>query len=314
MKTQILRSGFRPLATPVTARSLAPLRRLLAGLAAVLLLAGAPLSSAVAADAGVPLDPFPAKKLTDKAALQDGARTFVNYCQTCHGAALMRYNRLQDIGLSDEQIRTGLIFNPNTKVGDTMKTAIRPEDAREWFGALPPDLSVITRARSSGAGSGSDWLYTYLRSFYRDANRVTGWNNSVFPNVGMPHALWDLQGSRGATVEEIRADKDGDGKVTGYSRTLITFDPSGQRTEKKEAVHDGHGHESTRITLGPAQGGKQSQAQYDETVANLVAFLTFVSDPSAQHRSRLGVWVLMFLTLLVGLTWWLNREYWKDVK
>ena len=292
----------------------ASIRSLLAGLGAALLLAVAPVPSALASEAGPPLDPFPSKKLTDKTAMQDGARTFVNYCQTCHGAALMRYNRLRDIGLTDVQIRDSLLFDPNTKVGETMKTAMRPEDAKTWFGALPPDLSVITRARSSGAGSGSDWLYTYLRSFYRDASRATGWNNAVFPNVGMPHVLWDLQGSRGATIEEVKAEKNEIGKVTGFTKTVTSFDATGQKSEKKEEMHGGHGHESTHITLGPAQGGQQSQAQYDETVANLVAFLTFVSDPSAQHRSRLGVWVLLFITLLVGLSWWLNREYWKDVK
>ena len=155
MKTMSLRPGvlaslFGTLAGPV------PLRKLLLGLAAALLFAGGPVPSALAADAGAPLDPFPSKKLTDKAALQDGARTFVNYCQTCHGAALMRYNRLHDIGLTDEQIRNGLIFDPNSKVGDTMKTAIRPEDAKTWFGALPPDLSVITRARVDHFAIGLD--------------------------------------------------------------------------------------------------------------------------------------------------------------
>ncbi len=289
-------------------------RSLMLGLAAAVILTLAPQTPARAAEGGAALDHFPASKLKDKAALQDGARTFVNYCMACHGAALMRYNRLQDIGLSDIQIRNGLILDPAVKVGDTMKTAMRPEDAKVWFGALPPDLSVITRARSSGSGSGSDWLYTYLRSYYRDASRATGWNNAVFPNVGMPHALWHLQGSRGATIEEIKADKNAEGKVTGYTRNLISFDTNGVRSEKKEALHGGHGHESTHTTLGPAQGGTLSQPQFDETVANLVAFLTYVSDPSAQQRARLGVWVLLFITVLIGLAWWLNREYWKDVK
>lgn len=280
-------------------------------LAAVFLAASGP---ARAAGASVALDHFPAGKLRDKAALQDGARTFVNYCQSCHGASLMRYNRLQDIGLTDAQIRESLILDPTRKVGDTMTTAMRPADSKVWFGAFPPDLSVITRARSSGDGSGSDWLYTYLRSYYRDGSRATGWNNLVFPNVGMPHALWQLQGQRGATIDEVKAAKDEAGKVTGYNRTLTTFDANGFMTTRTEPATDAHGHESTRTTFGPAQGGTQSPAQFDETVANLVAFLTFVSDPSAHTRARLGVWVLMFLTLFLGLAWWLNREYWKDVK
>jgi ubiquinol-cytochrome c reductase cytochrome c1 subunit len=269
--------------------------------------------TAHAASEGPALDQFPTSKLTQQVALQEGARTFVNYCLNCHGASLMRYNRMRDIGLSEDQIRDNLMF-ASQKVGDTMKVALRPEDAKAWLGALPSDLSVIARARSSGAGSGSDWLYTYLRSYYRDATRETGWNNAVFPNVGMPHVFWSLQGSRGATIEEVKADKDESGKVLGFSRTLVTFDANGVRGEKTEKVEQGHAHEFTKTTLAPAQGGTLSQAQFDETVANLVAFLSFVSDPSAGTRTRLGVWVLLFLGVLTALAWWLNREYWKDVK
>jgi ubiquinol-cytochrome c reductase cytochrome c1 subunit len=281
--------------------------------AAVAIVATLLPAPAHAAAEGVALDHFPTSKLTDQVSLQDGARTFVNYCQGCHGAALMRYNRLRDIGLSEDLIRDNLLF-AGQKVGDPMKIAMRPEDAKTWFGALPPDLSVIARARSSGAGSGSDWLYTYLRSYYRDNTRATGWNNVVFPNVGMPHVFWGLQGSRGATIEEVKAEKDEGGKVTGFSRTLVTYDPTGARSEKKDKLEQGHLHEYTKTTLGPAQGGSLTQAQYDETVANLVAFLTYVSDPTAKTRTRLGVWVLLFLTVLVFMAWWLNREYWKDVK
>lgn len=288
-------------------------------LGALCLAAAAAIALGVAAPAqantgGVSLDPFPTSKLTDLPALQDGARTFVNYCLNCHGASMMRYNRLQDLGLTEEQIKKNLMFTA-PKVGDPMKVAIRPEDAKTWFGALPPDLSVIARARSSGDGSGSDWLFTYLRSYYRDSTRATGWNNSVFPNVGMPHVFWNLQGSRGATIEEVKANKDEKtGKVTGFTKTVVTFDPQGNRTEKTEKLAGAHGHESTKTTLGPAQGGAMSQAQYDEKVANLVAFVTYMSDPSAKTRVRIGVWVLMFLGILTLFAWWLNREYWKDVK
>ncbi|MGE0312022.1 MAG: cytochrome c1 [Lautropia sp.] len=273
------------------------------------------LPAARAASEGPPLDHFPMSKLTDKAALQDGATTFVNYCLNCHSASMMRYNRLQDIGLTDQQIRNNLLFT-GQKVGDTMKIAMRPEDAKAWFGAMPPDLTVIARARSSGAGSGSDWLYTYLRSFYRDDTRATGWNNAVFPNVGMPHVFWDLQGSRGATIEEIKAVKDDKtGAVTGMKKIVVTFDDQGARTEKVEEMHGGHGaHESTTITLGQAKGGALDQARYDEKVANLVAYMTYMADPSAKSRTRIGVWVMMFLGLLTLFAWWLNREYWKDIK
>lgn len=131
----------------------------------------------------------------NNAALQRGAKTFVNYCLNCHSASYMRYNRLSDIGLSDAQIKDNLLFTAD-KVGEPMKVALQRADGRVFFGAAPPDLTVIARARGSESGSGADWLYTYLRSFYRDSERPTGWNNTVFPNVGMPHVLWELQGDQ----------------------------------------------------------------------------------------------------------------------
>lgn len=131
----------------------------------------------------------------DKAALQNGAKVFVNYCLNCHSASYMRYGRLKDIGLTDQQIKDNLLFTAD-KVGEPMRIAMRRADARAWFGAPPPDLTVIARARGSEFGSGADWLYTYLRTFYRDESRPTGWNNVVFENVGMPHALWELQGDQ----------------------------------------------------------------------------------------------------------------------
>lgn len=131
----------------------------------------------------------------DLAALQNGAKVFVNYCLNCHSASYMRYNRLQDIGLTDEQIKGNLLFTAD-KVGELMRISMQRDEAKAWFGAAPPDLTVIARARGSEFGSGSDWLYTYLRTFYRDESRPTGWNNVVFENVGMPHVLWELQGEQ----------------------------------------------------------------------------------------------------------------------
>jgi len=290
--------------------------RIVARLALSLAAAGAiglPVATQ-AAGAGFPLDSFPTQKLTDQAALQNGAKLFVNYCLNCHSANLMRYNRLADIGLTEAQIRDNLLFSA-TKVGDPMKIAMSPNDAKEWFGALPPDLSLATRARSSHSGTGADWVYTYLRTYYRDATRATGWNNAVFPAVGMPHVLWELQGSRGATIEEIKANKDEKtGALLGFTKTLITFDNEGRRTEKTEKLDNKYLHESSVLRLGPAVGGKLTQAQYDEQVADLVAFMTYMSDPSAKSRVRLGVWVLLFLSIFTVLAWWLNREFWKDVK
>ncbi len=138
------------------------------------------------------LDKWPGS-VSDKAALQNGAKYFVNYCLNCHGASYMRYSKLMELGLTEQQVRDNLMFTAE-KIGEPMRVAARSEEQKTWFGAAPPDLSVIARARASEAGSGADWLYTYLRSFYRDDKRPTGWNNVVFENVGMPHILQELQG------------------------------------------------------------------------------------------------------------------------
>ena len=131
-------------------------------------------------------------RITDNASLQNGAKVFVNYCLNCHSAAFNRYNRLQDIGLTAEQIKDNLLVT-NTKIGDTMKAAIDPQQAKAWFGVNPPDLTVIARSRAGAGGTGADYLYTYMRSFYTDDTKPTGWNNHVYPNVAMPHVLWEMQ-------------------------------------------------------------------------------------------------------------------------
>src|SRR5437763_8576820 len=166
-----------------------------------LLLALGFAAGATASEGGVALDRFPNEKLSDVAALQHGAKLFVNYCLNCHSAAFMRYNRLRDIGLTDQQIKDNLLFSTD-KVGETMKASIDPKQAKEWFGANPPDLTLVARSRSGHGGTGADYLYTYLRTFYRDPSRPTGLNNLVFPNVGMPHALWQMQGEREPQFEE----------------------------------------------------------------------------------------------------------------
>ena len=151
-------------------------------------------TAAVAAEGGVALDRAPDIS-GDKARLQNGARLFVNYCLNCHGASFVRYNRLTELGLSEQQVRDNLMFTAE-KIGDPMRVAARAGEQKEWFGVAPPDLSLVARARASASGSGADWLYTYLRSFYRDAERPTGWNNTLFPNVAMPQVLWTLQGEQ----------------------------------------------------------------------------------------------------------------------
>lgn len=137
----------------------------------------------------------------DGASLQHGAKLFVNYCLNCHGASYLRYNRLEEIGLSETMIKDNLMFTTD-KIGEQMKIAMRRDEGNQWFGAAPPDLTLIARSRASEFGSGADWLYTYLRGFYRDDTRPTGWNNTVFPNVGMPHVLWQLQGDQMAKEGE----------------------------------------------------------------------------------------------------------------
>ncbi len=171
--------------------------------AASLMLAFALMMAPAHAEDNVTLDRAP-DNADNFASLQRGAQLFTNYCLNCHSANLMRYNRLTDIGLTPKEIDTNLLFTTD-KIGNTMSVAMRPDDAQAWFGVAPPDLSVEARARNR------DWLYTYLRSFYRDDTRPTGWNNRVYENVSMPHVLWQLQGQRTAkfvdTVDEHNGEK-----------------------------------------------------------------------------------------------------------
>ena len=163
-------------------------------LVAGLMLAANLVISAHASSGGIPWDKAPID-VTNQASLQNGARIFVNYCLSCHSAAFMRYNRLQDIGLTEEQIKENLMFTTD-KVGNVMKAAIDPIEAKKWFGANPPDLTLIARSRAGSNGTGADYIYTLLRSYYRDPTKPTGWNNLAFPSIGMPHPLWELQGER----------------------------------------------------------------------------------------------------------------------
>ena len=272
---------------------------------AFLFAAGALLTQpALAAGASIHMDPFPAAKLKDLAALQNGARIFANHCLNCHSAALMRWNRLHDIGLSDAQIKEYLIFG-DQKVGDMMKIASSPADGKAWFGKMPPDLSVIVRARTSFDYKGTDYLYTLLRGYYRDNSIATGWNNVALPNIGMPHILWEQQGPREATIEHVtKGDK-------GLVRTVSVFDVNGNVTTKTEPV-TGYGKEGIEFSFKPVDAAKARK--YDEDIADLVAYLAFMTDPSAAARTRIGVWVLVFLVIFTGLAYWLNGKFWRDVK
>ena len=237
------------------------------------------LSGAHANEGGLAWDKAP-HKTNDLGALQNGAKLFVNYCLNCHSAAYMRYNRLQDIGLTELQIKNNLLFATD-KVGETMKASIDPKQAKDWFGANPPDLTVIARSRAGSGGSGADYLYTYMRTFYRDETKATGWNNLAYPNVAMPHVLWELQGIRKPIL-----------------------------VEKEE-----HGHKVS-LFKGWQQvtPGSMTPLQYDQAMGDLVGYLQWMSEPAQNTRVRIGVWVLLFLLILSFAAWRLNASFWKDVK
>ena len=169
---------------------------------------------AFASGGNVHLDKWPGS-VSDKAALQNGAKLFVNYCLNCHGASYMRYKNLMDLGLTEQQVKDNLMFTAD-KIGSLMAVAARSDEQKLWFGATPPDLTILARARgeAGNAGAGADWLYTYLRSFYRDDNRPTGWNNVVFENVGMPNPLWELQGQYALNHETHKLDQLVPGKLS----------------------------------------------------------------------------------------------------
>ena len=219
-------------------------------------------------------------KLNDLGSLQNGAKLFVNYCLNCHAAAYMRFNRLTDIGLTEQQIKDNLLFTTD-KVGETMKIAMDPKQGKDWFGGNPPDLTVIARSRSGHGGTGADYIYTYLRSYYRDPAKATGWNNLVFPNVGMPHVLWELQGERQPVYETIES----------------------------------HGHE-THVFKGWKQvsPGKMSLTEYDEAVGDLVNYMQWMSEPAQSTRVKIGVWVMIFLLIFMFIAWRLNAAFWKDIR
>lgn len=251
------------------------MKKILLGFMLALGLSGA----AMAAGGSIPLDKAP-QRTNDMAALQNGAKLFVNYCLSCHSAAFMRYNRLRDIGLNDKQIAENLTFATD-KIGDTMKAAIDPRQAKAWFGANPPDLTLIARSRSSHAGTGADYVYTLLRTYYRDETKPTGWNNLAFPNIGMPNPLWELQGERRPVYEKVMS----------------------------------HGHEVERVKAWtPVKAGTLSDAEYDNNVGDLVAYLQWMAEPAQNSRVRIGVWVMLFLAAFTVVAWRLNATFWKDIK
>ncbi len=231
-------------------------------------------SLAFAATAKVALDRAPLNP-NDKASLQRGAQIFVNHCLNCHAASAMRYARLGDLGLAEHQIRDNLLFT-GEKVGETMTTALDPRVAKAAFGIVPPDLSLIARSRSA------DWLYTYMRGFYRDPAAKSGWNNTVFPNVAMPHVLWEYQGDQALQVTERMDPRTGDTK----------------RTQK----------------LALERPGSMTALEYDRYVGDLVNYLAFMGEPAQGSRKLWGILWLFVLAGFAVLALLLKNEYWRDVR
>ena len=211
--------------------------------------------------------------LHDQASLQRGAKYFVNYCMGCHSIRFFRYERLQDFGLTKEQIKENLLFDKSKKVGALMTNNMPKDAAAEWFGTAPPDLSLTARRRHGGG----DWIYTYLKGFYKDDSRPFGVNNTIFHNVGMPHVLVELQGVQEAEIET-----------------------------------DEHGNKHVK-SLKIVKPGKLSPEEYDQVARDLANFLTWVSEPVKLKRQQLGIWVMIFLVIFFVVSYLLKKEYWKDV-
>jgi ubiquinol-cytochrome c reductase cytochrome c1 subunit len=241
--------------------------RTLAGLAAGLLVS----VSAFANEGGNLL--HSGTDLGDRASLQRGAQLYMNYCSGCHSLKYLRYSRLsEDLGLSEEQVMQNLNLSGG-RIGDQVQVSLTEADAQQWFGKMPPDLSLIARVR------GSDWIYTYLKSFYLDETRPLGWNNKLFPNASMPNPLWQMQGLQHAEYGEPD-------KTTG-----------------ERPVHG----------LKVATAGTQTPEQFDQSVRDITTFLEYTGEPAVLKREKLGVWVVLFLAAFTLLAYLLKHEYWKDV-
>lgn len=209
--------------------------------------------------------------LTDMASLQRGARVFVNFCLSCHSARFMRYQRMaDDLGIDEDIIERDMMF-ASDKIGSLMTTTMSEEDAKEWFGTAPPDLSLVARSR------GPDYLYTYMRSFYLDESTPSGWNNTVFPNVAMPHAMYEWQGNQEAI--------------------FVTDEQGNKDFERFELVKE----------------AKLTPEEYDAAMRDLVNFMVYLAEPAKLKRYTIGFWVMVFLLIMVALTYALKKEFWRDV-
>ncbi len=216
--------------------------------------------------------------LTDQAALQRGAKYYMNYCAGCHSLKYARYNRMaRDIGLTEAQVMDNLVFTAGTKVGANIEIAMQADDGETWFGTPIPDLTLVTRNKVGGP----DWLYSYLKSFYLDGGRPYGVNNTVFPDVGMPDVLWQLRGTQKAVYEE-------------------STDAAGNPVK-------------TFSHLEPVSAGSLSDEEFDTLVRDLTTFLAYMGEPMKLERQSLGLYVILFLVLFTVLAYMMKKEYWRDV-
>ena len=231
---------------------------------------------------------------TNKPSLQHGAQLFMNYCMGCHSLKYERYERLsKGLGIPEDMVLTNLRFNPDAKIGDLMENAMPIKDAKQWFGAAPPDLTLETRAR------GPQWVYTYLRTFYKDPSRPWGVNNKVFPSVGMPDVLLELQGVQECEPGPVLAENGGVRRdpLTGQE---VLFDADGKALNPCGRL---------KVT----EPGKLKPEEFDAAMYDLTNFLNYIAEPMQVQRRHTGVFVLLFLGVLFVFAWLLNREYWKDV-
>jgi ubiquinol-cytochrome c reductase cytochrome c1 subunit len=264
-------------------------------LAFLFLAAFASFSGTVLASEGadVRMDPAPIHRL-DAESLQRGARNFVNYCLNCHSAKYMRYQRLTDLGIDVSMVQDNLMF-ATQKVGETMVAAMTPADAKAWFGVAPPDLTVEARVR------GADWLYNYFLAFYQDDKSKTGWNNLVFPNVGMPHVLWQLGGRNKLVETEFESEEKAIAGAIAV-KGLAKIEPG---KNGKWLV--------LTVQPDPDAPGTLTPVQYQAWVADLVNYLDYMAEPAKNKRISLGIIVLIYLGVLFAFAYALKRAYWKDI-
>jgi cytochrome c1 len=255
-------------------------------LAAVLLLPAA----AMAAESAYPMEPMK-PNLQDLPSLQNGFRLYANYCIGCHSLKFQRYERTADDLEIPHDIALETVVFTGQKIGEQMLSAMDPEAAKNWFGAPPPDLTLVARVRSPA------WIYNYLKTFYVDDLRPLGVNNLVFPNVGMPHVLMNLQGVQRMGCVEAPKMADGGGEMRD------PLQPDKAITEEK----------CGQLVLDEGTGAYTPE-QYDQAVYDISNFLYYVGDPSRLERHRIGVYVLLFLVILYVFTWLLGREYHKAVR